>query len=125
MKPQLKTILTRFLVFCLALAGLAALLFVFLPSGYYLPVFPLMFLLVAGITFSIFWLLVQKLKRPQRFTTLFTLATTIKLFAFLIFMVVYLLLNRSEAAVFLITFFLLYLIFSIYEVVVLLKYFKK
>ena len=60
-------------------------------------------------------------RRPARFVNVFMLTTMLKLMLFLAVMVVYVLLNREDAMPFILTYFVLYVIYTVLEVVSILK----
>ena len=92
------------------------------PGYYYTPAFPylLVFFFVAAILVYHF-ILKSVEKRPARFVYVFMLTTMIKLFAYMTFMITYALINRADARAFIITFFVLYVIYTIVEVIALLR----
>ena len=55
-------------------------------------------------------------KKFNRFVSVFMLTTTVKLFLFIAIMIIYAFANRKDAVPFLLDFFILYLIFTIFEV---------
>jgi len=56
-------------------------------------------------------------KTPKRFNQVYLLTTTGKMFAVLIFMIAYLLIDRSQVIAFVLTSFVVYMIYTIYEVI--------
>jgi uncharacterized membrane protein HdeD (DUF308 family) len=78
------------------------------------------------ISASTHWWLTVKLKSNiRRFPAYFMGSTSIKLFSSLIFILLYAIKNPSEAKVFLITFFLIYLIFTAFETTAILSFSSK
>ena len=63
-------------------------------------------------------------KRPQQFPAYFMMTTAIKLFSSFMFIVPYAYLNKSEATRFILTFFLFYVIYTVFEIVSILGYLK-
>lgn len=92
------------------------------PEGYYTPTFPflLVFFLLASLLVYHFMLKSLE-KRPGRFVNTFMLTTMFKLFIYLGGMITYALLNREDATAFIVTFFVLYIVYTIVEVSSLLK----
>ena len=92
------------------------------PADYYTQAFPflLAFFMIASILVFHFMLKALE-KRPARFVNTFMLTTIIKLFIYLGGMLTYALFNREEAMSFIITFFVLYIVYTIVEVSALLK----
>lgn len=62
---------------------------------------------------------------PRKFVTYFMALTGVKLFGYLIIILIYALLKGKEALGFVILFLVLYFLYSVFEVVTLLKHFKK
>src|SRR6476646_6260617 len=77
-------------------------------------------------TFLIHFILVKAAEKdPNSFVGYFMGITGIKLFGYLIIITIYALLKREVALVFTLWFLVLYLLYSGFEVVMLLKHFKK
>lgn len=77
-------------------------------------------------TFLIHFILVRAAEKdPKRFVGYYMGITAIKLFGYLIIIVIYALLKREAALGFTLWFLVLYLLYSGFEVVMLLKHFKK
>lgn len=93
-----------------------------MPDEYYTVTFPylLAFFVLASVMVYNFMLKAMA-KRPARFVNIFMLTTMIKLFVYMGVMITYALLNREEARPFIVTFFILYMIYTIVEVSFLLK----
>lgn len=64
-------------------------------------------------------------KNPKKFILAFMLTTAVKLFGFLILILIYALIRREAALGFTLLFLTMYLFYSGFEVVTLLKFFKK
>lgn len=60
-----------------------------------------------------------------KFSNRYMLCTTIKLFVSIIFIILFLILNRNQALFFLSTFFVVYIVFLTQEIVGILNFFKK
>lgn len=122
--------ISRFFIFVLIVSiivtvgGMAA--FVFLIPEHYSVLYPASLILVAFITVVSFIILAKYASRkPQSFVNTFMLATTVKLFVYLMFLAPAIYFNRGIAIPVAVTFFGLYIIFSVLEVVYILKYLKK
>jgi len=106
--------------FIVALFSLGA-MFV-LPLKYITPMLPVLviFFLVTGI--SVFYFFSKAVtKRFSMFTNYFMIATTLKILIYLAVIVIYALVRRYDAITFIITFFLLYLFYTAFEVVWMLR----
>jgi len=82
-----------------------------------------LFVSVTVITHQL--LMKAALKDPNGFVRTFLASTSIKLFLFLVFLVGFCLFNKSQAVPFIICFLAHYLLFTTFEVYILLKHFKK
>ena len=124
-----KTFLTFFrtvIVVTILVSLASVLVFANIPSWHYPAVYPFMLGFFVLTTLLVYHLMLKALdRRPARFVNLFLLTTMLKLFAYLIFMVVYAMLNREVAIPFIVSFFLLYIIYTVVEVISLLKVNRK
>jgi F0F1-type ATP synthase assembly protein I len=117
-KNFIKTLLITTVLVVLA----AVLLYMNIPAEYYTPALPYMIAFFALATLTVYYFMLKATeKRPAKFVNIFMLTTTLKLLIYLAVMLVYALINREDARPFIITFFILYLIYTIVEVVSLLK----
>ncbi len=90
----------------------------FIPREYFSPVLPFLLIFFMATTMISFMVLVHSLTgRLIKFVNTFLLSTLVKLVLFITVMVGYIFLNRSDAIPFMIAFFLLYLLFTVFEVV--------
>ena len=109
-------------ILTLVIGIVATALFVTVLKEYYLPIFPFLLIFFAGITASFHSILMNTLqKRPKSFSYMFLGLSGGKLFVMLILIVVYLILRRSTVIPFLAGTFLLYLVFTFFEVKTLLR----
>lgn len=121
-KIPIKKFSLRILIFSIVIAGLAA-LFQWLVPAYASPALPFIVLFFFVITlFTIFIVLRDDQgKDGQRFVSGYLLSRIIKLFSCLLFLFLYILINRQDAWKFGISFIILYFMFSIFEVILLRK----
>ena len=97
-----------------------------MPQQWVSPVLPVLPVFFMSVTFLIHKGFVGAINlRPQQFVTRFMLITTIKLLSFLALLLVYALMFKDDAIQFLLSFFALYLIYSAFEVVAVMKLNKK
>jgi len=103
-------------VVTLLLAGLSVVFFSCFFPGLYPPIFPIMFatILVITIVGQIF-LSRQLSKDFRRFNTSFMVYKALKILVLMVFICVYSLLHRELAVPFLISTFLLYLVYMVFE----------
>ncbi len=119
---MLKKYIIRLLIFSLLIAILAFALYATVLSRFYLPVMPWVLLFFVLISLATHYILIKAGEsRITKFSTSFMGVTSIKLFLYLIFIVVYLINDKSNALVFVISFFILYLLFTVFETSTLLK----
>lgn len=116
---------TTFTVFfkkLLILTGITALIaFIaafYLPKNFTTPALPFLFIFFVIVT-SLVHLLLTKAseKNFQSFAKNFMIATLGKLILYVIVIIIYIIINRSDAIAFTINFFVLYLIYSVFEVI--------
>ncbi len=97
-----------------------------MPKQWVSPVLPVLPVFFMAVTFLIHKGFVGAVNlRPQQFVTRFMLITTIKLLSFMVLLLVYALMFKDDALQFLIAFFVLYLIYSAFEVVAVMNLNKK
>jgi hypothetical protein len=112
--------------FSIILIIFSFLLFSFLVPQYYLRIYPFLFLLFYLVNSGFSYLMeVSSKRRNMVVIRAFFLGWTIKFFIYVIFLIVYTLLNRGQAVNFLIQFTSLYIVFSVFEISYLVRNFKK
>jgi hypothetical protein len=115
--------LKKLILFTLALGILTAVTSFLLPSQYLSPALPFLFFFFFSITLVVHLILIKvSQKRATAFINYFMLLTFGKLFFFLTVIIIYAVLNRIDAVPFIISFFLLYLFYTAFEVVLILTY---
>lgn len=120
-----KRFLFREILFTAALSLGAYVLFSTVLSEYYLPVFWILLVLIATLTAIFHYSIVQiQEKQPARFSTRFMMITGIKMMVYLVGITAYAFIYPENAAKFLISFLTLYLLYTIFEVVLIVRYFK-
>ena len=101
---------------------IGAVLFLTVLKEYYLPVFPLLLLFFAILTAAFHLILTKSLnKNPDRFSYTFMGLSAGKLLLLLLMVIIYLILRRETVIIFLAGTFLLYLVFTLFEVKTLLR----
>lgn len=121
-KIPIKRFSFRVLVFSVIMAGLTVLFQIFCPqlASPALPFIVLFFMFVTLFTLFIV-LRDDQAKAKKRFVSSYLLSRIIKLFSCLLFIILYILINRSDARRFAIAFLIIYFFYSIFEVIVLKK----
>lgn len=93
-----------------------------IPVKYISPAIPEIIVFFAILTASVFYYQIKaSLKRTSKFVNFFLIATALKLLFFLTLVVIYSLLNQADAVNFILSFFIIYVTFSVFEVIQLLK----
>jgi len=119
---MLKKYIIRLLIFSLIISVVVFALYNTVLSKFYLPVFPFIILFFVLISLGSHYILLKAGKsRISKFSTSFMGITSLKLFLYLIFIVVYLIIDKSQALTFVLTFFIIYLLFTVFETSSLLK----
>lgn len=121
-REAFRSFLRTLIITTLVVVVASFILFYSLPAWYYPSVYPFLVGFFFITTLVVYHFMLKSLEaRPARFINIFLLTTMLKLFAFMTVMVVYALLNREVARPFVISFFVLYIIYTSVEVVSLLK----
>jgi L-asparagine transporter-like permease len=102
--------------------ALAMLIYSLTPPHYYTRAFPFLLLFFYIVNLLMYRFLLKEMeKRPEKFINAFMAITTIKLFLYMIVMVVYAMIFKEDAKQFITVFFILYVVFTSIEVVSLLR----
>ena len=126
LNPEKKYFLKKALMFSLVLTGIALLLFDTVLKAYYFKMFPFQLGLVAVVTVVSHLRLMRAIQMNiRRFNTTFLSIMSIKLFIYLIFILICLLIDRKDAINFVIAFLILYVFFTIFEVIEISNFLKK
>ena len=113
--------ITRLLIFAAVLSLVVYGLFTSVLEQFYLPVFPYLIAFFVSISVLVHFILLKASNyRIAKFSTFFMGSVTLKLFMYIIFLVVYVLFDKENAVPFLITFFVFYLAFTVFETISLL-----
>ncbi len=123
---EIRFFLKKALLFSLVLVGISLLLYDTLLKEFYLKAFPIQFGIVALMTvFSHLKLMNASERNPRKFSTTFLSIMSLRLFVYLVFILVCLLIDRTNAINFVVTFLVLYLAFTIFEVIEISNFLKK
>lgn len=118
MKINFNRFLKRLFLFTLVLAIPGVLLAYYLPERYITPTLPYLYTFFFASTLLVHYLLMQvTLKKISSFINYFMLLTFGKLIFFLSIVLAYALLHRDDAVPFIVAFFILYLFFTVFEVI--------
>lgn len=117
MKEKFNRFFIRLVIFSLVLILFAFLLDKVLPEGYIPSVMPWLFLLFFSVTLAVHATVLRiTLLKPARFVSFFMLATVVKLLIYMIAVLVYVFLVKEDLLGFIISFFLLYIFYTVFEV---------
>ncbi len=112
------TFLKRLLVFSMILGILATILWFTLPRSLVTPALPLLLFFFLSVTLiSYYFQLKSAGERFIRFVNAYMLLMAAKLFLYIVVIVAYVFTHRSDVIPFMMTFFVLYLCFTIFEAV--------
>ena len=117
--------LKKLLVFSLIPGSVGAVLYLTLPRQFITPVLPFLFLFFISVTLiSAYVLIGSSRKKFIKYMNVFLLTTVVKLFLFVAVMVAYVFFNKSDLIPFTISFFILYLFYTVFEVTWLVSFSK-
>jgi hypothetical protein len=112
------SLLKKLLFFSLMLGSIATVLFFVLPSKLITPALPFLFPFFISVTLISSYLLIRSSqKKFIKYLNVYLLTTVSRLFLYIAVMVTYIMLNRADILPFSISFLILYLCYTIFEVV--------
>ncbi len=104
-------------LYTIGISILTFIVFHFIPKEFYNAEWPYLIVFFYSVTFLVHFVLLKSTeKKFSKFYSSFMLSTTAKLMLYLTVLVVYSLLNKNNAVNFIITFLILYILFTIFEV---------
>ena len=125
MKHKYIDFLKKLLIYTFLLAVVGFLIAYFLPKQFITPTLPYLFFFFFSVTLIVHLILLNvSQKKASGFINFFMLLTFGKLLFFLTIILIYALLNRSDAVRFIISFFILYMFYTAFEVVLSLSHTK-
>jgi hypothetical protein len=117
--------LRKVIIFSVILSFIATGLLFLLPKTYFTPALPYLFIFFLSVTLISYYILIQAAQHKFiRFLNYYLLTTTVKLLLFIAVLITYIMLNRKDAVPFALSFFILYLCYTIFEVVMIVGYSK-
>lgn len=121
-KIPIKKFSFRIIVFSAVIAALTV-IFQWLCPAYATPALPFIVLFFFVITLTTIYIVLRNTTGTdgRKFVSSYMLSRIIKIFSCLIFLVLYLLLNKNDSLRFAIAFLVIYFLYSIFEVIVLKK----
>jgi hypothetical protein len=125
MKLKYIAFLRKLLIFTILIAIAGFFIAYFLPPQYISPALPYLFIFFFSVTLIIHLILLRvSEKKTSGFINYFMLLTFGKLLFFLTIILIYALLNRFDAIQFIVSFFILYVFYTAFEVVLSLSHTK-
>jgi|WetSurMetagenome_2_1015567.scaffolds.fasta_scaffold469257_1 hypothetical protein len=125
MKEVFADFLRKIVIFSVILSFIAVGLSFLVPKTFFTPVLPYLFLFFLAVTIVSYYILIKAAQQKFiRFLNYYLLTTTVKLLLFIAVLMTYIMLNRNDAVPFALTFFLLYLCYTVFEVVMIIGYSK-
>ena len=116
----------REFVFAAILGLTAFFLFQTVLKDYYLPVFWILFGIITVFTAGFHYSVLQvSEKETSKFSSKFMMVSGIKMIIYLVIIVFYAFSFPEKAKIFLISFFVLYLLYTVFEVILIVNYFNK
>jgi hypothetical protein len=120
------SLLKRLMICSLIPVSVAVVMFFLLPAHYITPTLPFLFPFFISVTLISSYILIKSSqKKFIRYLNVYLLTTVVRLFLYMAVMVTYILLNKQDVLPFSISFFLLYLFYTVFEVVWLVSFSKK
>ena len=122
MIPAYSHFLKSFFIFCIALAIPVFYISFCVVNPLFSHTIPIQFIFFILVTGILHYFFIKNLeKKPQQFVTAFLGLTGLKLFLYLMVIVVYFLTNKKDAVAFILSFLFFYLVFTAFEIYSLLK----
>ena len=126
MKIEYSKFIIKLLLLTISIFLIAFFIFKFFLCMYYLNIFPYLLMFFAIITALFHYFLIKSSQHEiKKFINTFMIFTGIKLMLYILFILIFILLNKSSAVVFVMGFIILYVIYSIFEIISIVKYLKK
>jgi hypothetical protein len=117
MKKIFLSFLKRIVILSAIIEVAAIVLYLLLPVKFFSPVTPFLVLFFFVINTGIYYLMLKMTDNKfSRFINMFMILTFAKLFVYIIIIVVYSLLNKADAFPFVVAFFILYIIYTVFEI---------
>ena len=123
---MLKNFIKRILILSAIISVISFFLYSYVIPNFYIGIFPFLILFFILITIGVHYMLTKAGKQKiSKFSSFYIGSITIKLFIYILFLTVYVFLDKKNAVIFLITFLILYFLFTFFETYSLLHDLKK
>ena len=125
MKDYINKFIFQLFVFSVALGLITYCLTFFLSKNYFSPVLPFLFPFFFSATVIVYNYIVKSVENKfSRFVNRFMLTTFLKLMVYMAVLLTYVFTHKEDAVTFILSFFLLYVAYTAFEVVAMLKFSK-
>jgi hypothetical protein len=122
LKKYFRSFSNKALIITVILSAIYAIILFFAPANTLSPATPAIIIFFLVLTLIIFYYQLRaSASRVSKFVNVFLMATGFKLLGFLVIIGIYSFLNNADAVPFVISFFIVYLIFTVFEIAQLLK----
>ncbi|MBW6459427.1 MAG: hypothetical protein K0B08_02540 [Bacteroidales bacterium] len=126
MKKKLQHFFLRLIAISLILAVIAFILKALSPAGTLPPMLPYLFILFIIVSAVVHWILLRITSvKPEKFISYFMMATMIKLIIYFVTVLAYVFMNQTGILSFIIAFFVLYIVYTVFEVTSILRQVKE
>jgi len=116
-KKHFRSFSNRALIIAIVMLAIYYLIDFLSPDISISPATPIIVIFFLGLTLAIFYFQLRaSLKKVSKFVNVFLMATGLKLLGFLIIIGLYAFLNKADAVSFIISFFIIYLVFTLFEI---------
>jgi len=124
-KTYLNKFIINLLIFSIILGAIAYALTFLLPENYFSPALPFLFPFFFAITILVLNFLIKSTtKKFNSFINRFMMATFLKLMVYMTVLIIYVFTNKPDAIPFILSFFILYVAYTFFEVIAMLKFTK-
>jgi len=118
MRSEVSVYSKQLLLLTVAAGIITLVLFFVLPHAWFSPSLPFLFVFYFACSLISYIVLDRSIKiKFNRFVSVFMLTTAVKLFLYVAVMIIYAFVNRKDAIPFLLNFFMLYLVYTVFEVI--------
>jgi len=118
MRSEVSKYARQLLLLTFAAGILSLALFFILPHAWVSPSLPFLFVFYYSCSLISYIFLDRSFsKKINRFVSVYMLTTAVKLFLYVAVIIIYALVNRKDAIPFLLNFFILYLVYTVFEVI--------
>jgi hypothetical protein len=122
MGQSFKSFLLKLFIFSAIIGAVAFILIMLLPEGLLSPSLPYLIIYFFAINALVHYALIKSTQySARRFVSYFMLATFVKFFIYVITVFVYAYFNREDLLPFVISFFILYILYTVFEVLAIIK----